>query len=166
MAGREIFKKRKQLRAFNNFVGDTPQFSGYKTTDVQITRELVSKVRASAGSTLCTKNTIDLNDDPNSNHSYEPYTVNIASVPLSPRPRISNGASAASVHTTRHNRSAMEANTAAWGYTKVALLFFVSLLVTWVSPFSCCSPAVPLPRPEINNPHQILVSPRLALFLK
>lgn len=27
----------------------------------------------------------------------------------------------------------MEANKAAWGYTKVALLFFVSLLVTWVS---------------------------------
>ena len=26
----------------------------------------------------------------------------------------------------------MEANTAAWGYTKCAILFFVSLLVTWV----------------------------------
>ena len=28
---------------------------------------------------------------------------------------------------------ANDANAAAWGYTKVALLFFVSLLVTWVS---------------------------------
>lgn len=166
MAGREIFKKRKQLRAFNNFVGDTPQFSGYKTTDVQITRELVSQVRASAGSTLCPKDKLDLKDESNNNHGYEPYTVNIASVPLSPRPRISNGTSAASVHTTRHNRIAMEANTAAWGYTKVALLFFVSLLVTWVSLFSCCPPAGPIPRPEISYPYQILVSPHLALFLK
>lgn len=31
-----------------------------------------------------------------------------------------------------HNRAAIEANAAAWGYTKVALSFFVSLLVTWV----------------------------------
>ena len=29
---------------------------------------------------------------------------------------------------------ANDANAAAWGYTKVALLFFISLLVTWVSP--------------------------------
>lgn len=32
----------------------------------------------------------------------------------------------------RKSNAAMEANKAAWGYTKVALLFFVSLLVTWV----------------------------------
>lgn len=133
MAGREIFKKRKQLRAFNNFVGDAPQFSGFKTTDVQITSELVSQARVSAGSTLNQKNMPVLKADSNNNHGYEPYTVNIASVPLSPRPRVSNGTSAASVHTTRNNRIAMEANTAAWGYTKVAVLFFISLLVTWVS---------------------------------
>lgn len=36
----------------------------------------------------------------------------------------------------RKNNAALEANRAAWGYTKVALLFFVSLLVTWVSIFS------------------------------
>ena len=32
----------------------------------------------------------------------------------------------------RNNRAALEANTAAWGYTKCAILFFISLLVTWV----------------------------------
>lgn len=42
------------------------------------------------------------------------------------------------------NRIAIEANSAAWGYTKVALLFFVSLLVTWVSEIlqSPCGPTV------------------------
>ena len=39
----------------------------------------------------------------------------------------------------RRSRAALEANTAAWGYTKVALLFFVSLLVTWVSDSSFLS---------------------------
>ena len=37
----------------------------------------------------------------------------------------------------------MEANAAAWGYTKVALLFFVSLLVTWAS--------APAPHPGHNQ---------------
>lgn len=32
----------------------------------------------------------------------------------------------------RKNKAAMEANRAAFGYAKVAALFFVSLLVTWV----------------------------------
>lgn len=155
MAGREIFKKRKQLRAFNNFVGDTPQFIGYKTTDVQITSELASQARVSAGSTLSPSNMPVVKPDSNNNHGYEPYTVNIASVPLSPWPRISHGTSAASVHTTRHNRTAMEANTAAWGYTKVALLFFISLLVTWVSTFLFSTSWTPLPPPsEISSPHQ------------
>ena len=38
------------------------------------------------------------------------------------------------VEKVKYNRNrANDANAAAWGYTKVALLFFVSLLVTWVS---------------------------------
>lgn len=137
MAGLEIFKKRRQLRAFNNFVGEAPQFSGYKTTDVQITSELASQARISAATTINPKDMPALKADSDNHHGYEPYSVNIASVPLSPRPQVSHGISATSMHTIRHNRTAMDANTAAWGYTKVALLFFVSLLVTWVSTFFC-----------------------------
>ena len=36
------------------------------------------------------------------------------------------------MHTSRKNRAGLEANRAAFGYAKVAALFFVSLLVTWV----------------------------------
>ena len=52
------------------------------------------------------------------------------SSPMTPRP----SAPHTSIVTMqgRKNRAAMEANSAVWGYTKVALLFFVSLLVTWV----------------------------------
>ena len=34
--------------------------------------------------------------------------------------------------THRQRTSALEANTAAWGYTKCCILFFLSMLITWV----------------------------------
>ena len=129
-AGREIFKKRRQLRSFNN-IDDDLSFSAVKTTDVQVTSELVSLPRENAG---------PASNDPSAK-GYEAYSVNIAaSMPMSPRhpmnprsdrPVMIHGSSVNSMH-IRH-RIAIEANTAAWGYTKVALLFFISLLVTWVS---------------------------------
>ena len=79
--------------------------------------------------------------------SYEQYTVSIASVPLSPRPPVPHNVSTASMQ-TRSNRAAMEANRAVWGYTKVALLFFVSLLITWVG----CGSAFPR---TLRNSHLI-----------
>lgn len=61
-----------------------------------------------------------------SGQNYEQYSVNIASGPAKYR------RSRMSAQRNKNN-AALEANTAAWGYTKVALLFFVSLLITWVS---------------------------------
>ena len=65
---------------------------------------------------------------------YDQYTVTIGSAPMSPRSE-ARPPMRPRVHSTigqQNNRAAMEANRAAFGYTKVALLFFVSLLVTWV----------------------------------
>lgn len=63
---------------------------------------------------------------------YDQYSVQIQSTPVSPRFEVPPTPRGASTTQVRNNRAAMEANTAAWGYTKVALLFFISLLVTWV----------------------------------
>lgn len=66
---------------------------------------------------------------------YDQYSATIESALLSPRPEI-RPPMTPRTHPTiaqRSNRAGMEANTAAFGYTKVALLFFVSLLVTWVN---------------------------------
>ena len=64
------------------------------------------------------------------------YTVNVTSTPTSPpsRPSLPHiKSSSSSVGRHRHpNRAAMEANRAAYSYTFIASLFFVSLLVTWV----------------------------------
>ena len=125
MAGREVFRKRQELRDFSNPM-DEPHLVGYKTTDVQITSEPAKQPRENLDSTnRSNRSTI-------SGKSYEQYTVKIASGAISPRPHLPYTTSAGSVY-NRTNRATMEANTAAWGYTKVALLFFVSLLVTWVS---------------------------------
>lgn len=130
MAGREIVKKRQQLRAFN-VGGDDPNFTGFKTTDVQITREPARLAKRNGDGVFIPGHTKG-SQSACSSKSYEQYTVSIASVPLSPRPPVPHAMSTASMQ-TRNNRVAMEANTAVWAYTKVALLFFVSLLITWVS---------------------------------
>ena len=158
LAGREIFKKRKQLRAFSNPAHpiavevENPDPT-YKTTESYITSELATTFSPSQNlSDAClspedNKGRISTTTRPIPSRSpsvaskgYEPYSVEIHSAPLSPRfgvpPTPTRGAS---MTHTRNNRAAMEANTAAWGYTKVALLFFISLLVTWVShPFHTC----------------------------
>lgn len=67
---------------------------------------------------------------------YDQYSVTIGSTPMSPSMEMPPATLVKSggVEKGKYNRNpANDANAAAWGYTKVALLFFVSLLVTWVS---------------------------------
>ena len=64
------------------------------------------------------------------------YSVTINCTPASPSLNPKTWVSSSAPHRTdlqrRSNRAALEANTAAWSYTKCAILFFISLLVTWV----------------------------------
>lgn len=136
LAGREIFAKRKQLRAFSNPSRPVPvqienPFTSFKTTEIHITSELA---------TLQSPNTSNLFFMPDRKKpdidakGYDQYSVTIGSAPMSPRSEAPPPMTPRSRSTIaqRNNRAAMEANRAAFGYTKVALLFFVSLLVTWV----------------------------------
>ncbi|KAL8747197.1 MAG: hypothetical protein Q9190_000904 [Brigantiaea leucoxantha] len=165
LAGREIFKKRQQLRVFSNqqsrYPGDLENpftFTSYKTTEVRITSEPVSAIDDNDAEQLPPPNrSLSVSSGAHTtvyggggdstkkfkretgSSKYDQYSVNISSAPLSPlsmRPisEVQNmpGATGAAVMQYRNNKAALEANTAAWGYTKVALLFFVSLLVTWV----------------------------------
>ena len=107
-------------------------FTGFKTTEIHVTSELATLQSPNAS------NLFSMPDKKNpviDGKGYDQYSVAIGSTPLGPgsetRPPMTPRA-----HSTvaqRNNRAAMEANRAAFGYTKVALLFFVSLLVTWVS---------------------------------
>lgn len=144
-AGRAIFVKRRQLRAFSahnrpQIIAVENPFTSFKTTEVLITSELAD-IKPSKYS-----NIFDKIDDKGRPTSQTPglgqYTVTINSAPMSPEPSSpSLGSRPGSSPTSdkilqqlqqRKNRAAMDANTAAWGYTKCAILFFISLLVTWV----------------------------------
>lgn len=127
MAGREIFKKRHQLRAFNN-PSDDHNYA-FKTTDYQVTSDFES---------LPLENISDVFTPPSDRRSSNPSDTSHASYPkynvkisAAPRPSILHHAST-DYKQQRKNKAAVEANKAAFGYTKVASLFFVSLLVTWV----------------------------------
>ncbi|KAL8685917.1 MAG: hypothetical protein Q9224_005618 [Gallowayella concinna] len=151
MSGREIFLKRQQLRAFHSSSPNpvANPFTSFKTTEVEITSELA--------------------DLPSRNH--DQYSIKISSSAMSPTfsdaptvvpptPTTTNAVQC------RNNRAAMEANTAAWGYTKVALLFFVSLLITWVTPpYICCNGVICTPR-SVNCPKELrLTGPVLGAIL-
>ncbi|KAI9880727.1 MAG: hypothetical protein M1830_001010 [Pleopsidium flavum] len=125
-AGKEIFKKRQQLRN----VSQTPPFTvienpfiSCKTTEVHISNEPAGLVRNDSQTSLC-------DDHGNRMQGYNPYTVTV---------EIGSGSSETTPPRTSGSRRAFhgsnaanEANSAAWGYTKCAMLFFISLIVTWV----------------------------------
>ena len=113
-------------------------FTSFKTTEIHITSELATIPLSNASDAFMAPDSIRTDGN---GKGYDQYSVTIGSTPLSPNsevppmtPRVQ------STIAQNNHRAAMEANRAAFGYTKVALLFFVSLLVTWVSslplPFS------------------------------
>ncbi|KAL8699807.1 MAG: hypothetical protein Q9201_005792 [Fulgogasparrea decipioides] len=126
ISGREIFKKRQQLRAFKHSSPVANPFTSFKTTEVEISSELASLPSSNPfetnRTTVCSKSN-SKRVSPTAT-SYDQYSVKISSTPISPTFGTaptdvpSTPGSAAAIH-HRSNRSAVEANTAAWGYTKV-----------------------------------------------
>ena len=122
MAGREVFAKRDQLLAFAatpvepiGFANLTNEdASRYRVTnEYQVTSEYAPRPVSGVASS-------DTSSNPKS------YTVNITSA----RPSWPNKQDSTTLQ--RKHKATLEANRAAFTYTKVASLFFVSLLVTWV----------------------------------
>lgn len=131
MAGREIFAKRHQLRAFasapaeplasTSYMGDPSRYQ--VTNEYQVTSEYASLPLGTMDNAyVSSEGPQSASSDASSNP--KTYSVNISSS----RPSVTQNANAVQ----RKNKATMEANRAAYGYAKVAALFFVSLLVTWV----------------------------------
>ena len=131
MAGREILAKRHQLRAFAmvpvepvGLASMNNHSSMYRVTnEYHVTSEYAAPPLSvvdglSVPSASKTSDSSDTCSNPKS------YSVNISSA----RPPLSQKQNS---HQRKH-KATIEANRAAFGYAKVASLFFVSLLVTWV----------------------------------
>ncbi|MCJ1478435.1 hypothetical protein MMC13_007115 [Lambiella insularis] len=135
LAGRDIFMRRRQLRSFNpsadpvHFQNPFTSEGSWKTTEVHITSELAD-MKCLSASHLSKE--IDCNGRASSAQAFEQYTVTIGRGPERPKSQVPPPGPTIQVMTHPQNTAALEANTAAWGYTKCALLFFVSLLITWV----------------------------------
>ena len=127
MAGREIFQKRHQLRAFTN-PSDDHNYA-FKTTDYQVTSDFQNLPLGNIADAYVSP--IDPKSSNPSDTSHAPYPKYNVKISAALRPSIPNHTST-DYKQQRKNRAAMEANRAAFGYTRVASLFFVSLLVTWV----------------------------------
>ncbi|KAL8841498.1 MAG: hypothetical protein Q9170_000881 [Blastenia crenularia] len=134
MAGREIYRKREELRAFRqpSRASVEEPFSGSKTTEVCVTSELAG-YKIPEPPANCFDAARPSTDNPHhQSKGYEQYSTTINSSPPStafdPSPRTSSHSTSA----YKRYRAALETNTATWNYTKVALLFFVSLCVTWI----------------------------------
>lgn len=148
MAGRQIYLNHRQLRlvcqSYGNLKDMENPFDSFKTTEVNITSELAHPPHENLPVMMVNTNaTSNITPD----RGYDRYTVTIASAPMDPRIEIPPTPSG-ELFSYRKNRAAMEANTAAWGYTKCALLFFVSLLITWVSGFQFRPKSVSLLRKQ------------------
>lgn len=134
--------KRRQLRSFQPsaesvyFQNPFTAEDSWKTTEINITSELAN-LGSLPGSQLSKE--LDPNGRASLGQGFEPYTVTIERGPERPKSQATHSPTTVQVMTRRQNNAALEANTAAWGYTKCALLFFVSLLITWVcgSSFFC-----------------------------
>ena len=128
MAGREIFAKRHQLRSFAvapteviGYASLNNDPSRYRVTnEYSVTSEFAPSPMDAAyvASEGKSSNSSDTSSNPKG------YSVKITS----DRPSLPHKQSS----TQYKIKAAKEANRAASGYAKVASLFFISLLVTWV----------------------------------
>lgn len=151
-AGSEIYKKHKQLRNFSSGIESEPlptmddPNNASKTTEVMVTSEVVDH-NAIDLSPLGRRGS-EVGSQPRAPNAA--YSVTISSnkrgfnhrepdsdvvLPIQSNVTISAPAIAPRPTTTANplrRRQAYEANTAAWSYTKCAILFFSALLVTWI----------------------------------
>ncbi|KAH8815964.1 G-protein coupled receptor [Xylogone sp. PMI_703] len=154
--GSEIYKRRRQLQTFSSGPPDVSlatqiqdPFTSMKTTEITVTTEQIDSDSS---------DTIDLqklgrsttraypgrsNLEPKGNNN---YSVSISTSPqqagektevMSPTigdvsTPITPGIPNTELPTRTPRSNAIDINRAAWSYTKVAMLFFVAMMVTWI----------------------------------
>jgi hypothetical protein len=130
MAAKVIWNKRQHLDGFLNPLNENP-FVNTITTDIEITTDERPIMKETHASNRIEDTITDIDN---------PYSVQIRvdqrkdSRPLS---------AALRMRSITRGVAEMESNAEAWLYARVAFLFFIALLITWVSldtfPIFCVS---------------------------
>ncbi|KAK5656164.1 hypothetical protein OQA88_4924 [Cercophora sp. LCS_1] len=153
-AGREIYKKHKQLRDFS-YSHHEPEpmppmddpFSSTKTTEVVVTSEARDKA-AGFDLTAPSGSRMQRASEPAAapKQPNPAYSVTIQSgrrgngrgsygdmvLPIQTNVSAETAPPAPKTGNPLRRRAAYEANNATWSYTKCAILFFTAMLVTWI----------------------------------
>ncbi|KAL4747586.1 hypothetical protein BDW72DRAFT_182409 [Aspergillus terricola var. indicus] len=150
--GELVWRRRRQLKEAGGLdttidvsIPDDPPFS--KVTEIRITREDVAPFRSEAGPSSEQDSTFSCVQS-----FHRPYSVNVqagSSQLELDAIRSEEPFDGPSNREYRNSRTVSEVNTAAWAYTKYAMLFFVALLVTWVP--STINRVYALIRPDASN---------------
>ncbi|CBF74235.1 hypothetical protein AN8262.2 [Aspergillus nidulans FGSC A4] len=150
--GELVWRRRRQLKEVGGLdttldvsIPDDPPFS--KVTEIRIEREDAASYRPEAGPST--------EQDPPFSCAQSiprPYSVNVQAGSSQLELGAIRSEEPFDGPPTREYRSsstALEVNTAAWAYTKYAMLFFVALLVTWVP--STINRVYAFIRPDASN---------------
>ena len=133
ISGIKIVRNREEIRALQqtSHTSANETFPPYKTTRIDVTSEAAVFPFPKAP-TDCFDPKSGPFHSPSASRDYEPYSTMISSSPVRPDPGPSPRQSSFDNPASRRSRAAREDNKAAIKYTKVALLFFTSLCITWV----------------------------------
>ncbi|KAL8868342.1 MAG: hypothetical protein Q9198_008212, partial [Flavoplaca austrocitrina] len=133
ISGIKIVRNREEIRALQqtSHTSANETFPAYKTTRIDVTSEAAVFPFPKAP-TDCFDPKSGPFHSPSASRDYEPYSTMISSSPVRPDPGPSPRQSSFDNPASRRSRAAREDNKAAIKYTKVALLFFTSLCITWV----------------------------------
>lgn len=143
-AGREIYRKHKQLRELNYTSHYEPEANpandpfSTKTTEVSVTSEIVTTTQETSID-LAPLGRAHRDSSMSSQTKPSAYSVSISA----DVPKGAAGATMATAtasgrgheNTTQRSgrrRATHDANSAAWSYTKCSILFFTAILITWI----------------------------------
>ncbi|KAI9708037.1 MAG: hypothetical protein M1820_004241 [Bogoriella megaspora] len=127
-AGLVIWEKRKHLSGFMNPLNDNP-FTGVITTTIHVSSHELQPTDSNRTEHIPSAHGVPeaIRAPSTSPDSIDPYTVTIDSEPQKPHhPAILR------MRTLTREAANDEINAEAWLYARVAILFFIALLITWV----------------------------------
>ena len=131
MAGIQVYKKREALSGFLNPFNESPFTAVMTTTEVTVTSEDIEQHRQQRNKS---ESELQVQEVGRGQEGYDPYSVNIEIGRPEPaqRPRRPSRPAVFRLPAMTRRIALSEDNAEAFLYARVAFLFFVALLITWV----------------------------------
>ena len=129
MAARTVWRKRKELPGFLNPLNEDP-FRNMVTTEINIVsqpREHFSPISTRA------EDDIAILQPTSRGGEYNPYSVDVEVGPQESQRRPSMPSELMRLRSLTRTAAVNEMNAEAWLYARTSFLFFLALLITWVS---------------------------------